>query len=870
LKIIFLSILRAHNSRFLPMLCIAAWAMGGVDEALAQGYRLSRSQVIVETQRHWGNWVFAQGTLQIDGGQVQPSVMERNTNAVFDIVDFLRLNTPSSIKKDPEDIGLIDAVQSGSNRAGVPNIMDGDMTTYWQPAPAEEGSDLATQWWFVVDLGRFVYTKKLVLKFVDEELGDPFLLFDVLVSDGLAPPRVPGSKVPRYKTVLRTLQENKDQRVFEIDLEDVSAEAESEGIRFIQVVVNGTDAGRGREVAKEEYETLPVVDRGDVEYNKRLINGGQVPVRQDIFEQLEPERQGDVRYFRQERPRLAELEVWGLGDEILSGTVSRGGFINSTEPNVALSSFVDGDRGTISQMVWDAQPGATRIFDRELFFDLGSFYWIDTHRMAYGGRFRRFGDYQLQFSDGSLAPDGTLEWNTALDRTQAGRVREDVEGNHFDPVKARFFRMFWQIKERGSSRVELAEIQLYGDGVQPRVELESDLIRLGGSRNLLSVEWDADVPPGTSVQIQTRTGNELGEVLHYFKKDGTEVTESQYGKLLSLFRGDIVPEEVPGNDWSDWSEPYKMSSGSPITSPSPREYLKIRATLVSDEPSAAATLRSIRLNFVDPVAQGLLGEVVPFQVDSLGVERSFSLYIRPDFLRNDSGFDELLLVSPPDMTLGFAGLFAGAEEDFVGEANLEALEVEGIEVAQSGGDSLRVSFAAIGPSDSVDILRLDFRTALFSTGAVLKPLLQKRGEDSSWQRVDAGNAFVLGEGNTTTLVGAVGRKELIRDVAVLPRVFSPNGDGVNDETTFEFTVIRVGDSSPAEVTVFDLSGRLVRHLVERRALSTGVRSLSWDGRDDAGKMVAPGIYHVRLRVATETFGAGIDNAEVLRTVSVAY
>ena len=100
----FSSVLRAHSSRFLPMLCIAAWAMGSVDVALAQGYRLSRSQVIVETQRHWGNWVFAQGTLHIDGGQVQPSVMRRNTNAVFDIVDFLRLNTPSSIKKDPEDI----------------------------------------------------------------------------------------------------------------------------------------------------------------------------------------------------------------------------------------------------------------------------------------------------------------------------------------------------------------------------------------------------------------------------------------------------------------------------------------------------------------------------------------------------------------------------------------------------------------------------------------------------------------------------------------------------------------------------------------------------------------------------------------------
>lgn len=865
-----LSALYANRSCLIFALCIAVWAMGSADPARAQGYRLSASQVIVESQSHWQNWIFAQGTLRIAGGQVQPSTMRRNANAVSDIVDFLRLNTPSEIKKAPEDIELIDAVKAGSNRADVVHIMDGDMTTYWQPDRAEEGSDLATQWWFVIDLGRFVFAKKLVLKFVDEALGDPFLLFDVLVSDGLAPPRVPGSKVPRYQTVLRTLQENKDQRIFEIDLDGLSAEAESEGIRFVQVVVNGTDAGRGREVTKEEYEGLLAADRGDIEYNKKLINGGQVPVRQDVFEQLDPERQGAVRYFRQERPRLAELEVWGLGDEILSGTVSRGGFIFATEPNVALSSFVDGDRGTISQMVWDAQPGATQIFDRELFFDLGSFYWIDTHRMAYGGLFRRFGDYQLQFSDGSLAPDGTLQWRTSFDRSQAGRVRENFEGNDFDPIKARFFRMFWQIKERGSNRVELAEIQLYGEGVQPRVELESDLIRLGGSRNLLSIEWDADTPPGTSVQIQTRTGNELGEVLHYFKKDGTEVTEAQYGKLLSLFRGDIVPEEVPGNDWSDWSEPYALPSGSPITSPSPREYLKVRATLVSDEPNTAATLRSIRLNFVDPVAQGLVGELVPFQVDSLGIERPFSLYIRPDFTRNDSGFDELLLVAPSDMSLNFTGIFAGAEADFMSGNDLTALVPEGVEVAANGGDSLRVSFAPIGPNDNIDLLRLDFRTALFSTGAVLKPLLQQRGATNAWQRVDAGNAVALGDGNTTTLVGAVGRKELIRYAEVVPRVFSPNGDGVNDEAAFEFTVIRVSDNSPAEVTVYDLSGRPVRHLAEQRAVSTGPRSLRWDGRDDAGQRVAPGIYYARLRVATEISGAGIENAEVLRAVSVAY
>ena len=153
--------------------------------------------------------------------------------------------------------------------------------------------------------------------------------------------------------------------------------------------------------------------------------------------------------------------------------------------------------------------------------------------------------------------------------------------------------------------------------------LTSDLVRLGGSRNLSSIEWDADTPPGTSVVLQTRTGNELDEVLRYFKKDGTEVTEAEYNKLLSIFRGDTIGKEVAGADWSGWSQPYEDASGSPITSPSPREFLEIRAILLSSDPAVSATLHSIRLNFTNPVAQALVGEVVPFEVANLGEEQRF-------------------------------------------------------------------------------------------------------------------------------------------------------------------------------------------------------------------------------------------------------
>jgi len=863
------------------LVCVGLMVVGlfsmSAGELFAQGHRVSANQVIVNTQNHWKNWVYPPGTLEVVNGSVRPKSMQRNNNAVVDIVDFLRLNTPDHIKKDPEDISLVDAVKAGSNAADAYKAIDGDLTTYWEPEPVPAGIDLPAQWWYNLDLGRFVFAKKIVLKFVDEEIGDPFLLFDVLYSDGRKPSLAPLSATPSYATAMRLLKENKNQRLFEIDLTKENKETGSQGLRFIQLVINGTDGDRGREVSETEYGELPAGERGAIEYYKYLLDGGQLQVDREVYEKLSEDKRADIRHFRRERPRLAEIEVWGEGDEILNGTVSRGGYISTTEPGVALGAFVDGQRESSSRIVWGVggwTGATTEINNRELFFDLGTFFWIDTHLIAYGGRTLTgfFGDYRIEVSDGSLAPDGSLEWTRVLNREQgrSGTRSGGFEGNVFAPVKGRFFRMQWTVAAF-SAAADLAEVQLYGEGFLPNLALESDLIRLGGSRNLLSIEWDADTPPGTSVQIQTRTGNELGEILHYYKKDGTEVTEAQYGKLLSLFKGEIIPEEVPGNDWSDWSEPYTLSSGSTITSPSPREYLKVRATLVSEDPSAAAELRSIRLNYVDPVAQGLVGEIVPFQVDSLGTERLFSLYIRPDFARRDSGFDELLLVSPSDMNLEFAGLYLGSENDFTGEADLANLRIEDTSVLPTNGDSLQLSFPLIDPNGGADLLRLDFRTTLFSTGAVLRASLQNRsGGAVAWQRVDAGNAVAMGAGNTTTLVGSVDRNELLYDVEVLPRVFSPNGDGINDDVAFEFTVVRVGDSSPAEVIVYDLSGRQVRKLVESRAVSTGPRSLRWDGRDDAGQIVLPGVYYARLRVATETFGADVENAEVLRTVSVAY
>ena len=124
--------------------------------------------------------------------------------------------------------------------------------------------------------------------------------------------------------------------------------------------------------------------------------------------------------------------------------------------------------------------------------------------------------------------------------------------------------------------------------------------------------------------------------------------------------------------------------------------------------------------------------------------------------------------------------------------------------------------------------------------------------------------------NTTTLLGTAQSKALLIDVEVHPPVFTPNGDGINDSAALVFKVVRLSDDSPVELSIYDLSGRRIRHLVERRSLSTGQYSMSWDGRDDTGAKVAPGIYCGRLRIDAELAGAGVTDREVLRTVAVTY
>ena len=93
-------------------------------------------------------------------------------------------------------------------------------------------------------------------------------------------------------------------------------------------------------------------------------------------------------------------------------------------------------------------------------------------------------------------------------------------------------------------------------------------------------------------------------------------------------------------------------------------------------------------------------------------------------------------------------------------------------------------------------------------------------------------------------------------------MFTPNGDGVNDEVEIGFVVFKAQGVEP-EVQIFDAAGRLV--VRPEGSLADGRWRFTWSGRDPSGSLVPPGFYICRVDPGTASGGEA-----VLQTIVVAY
>ncbi len=114
--------------------------------------------------------------------------------------------------------------------------------------------------------------------------------------------------------------------------------------------------------------------------------------------------------------------------------------------------------------------------------------------------------------------------------------------------------------------------------------------------------------------------------------------------------------------------------------------------------------------------------------------------------------------------------------------------------------------------------------------------------------------------------------DVFSGVVFSPNPFSPNGDGVYDETNISFFLSK---EATVTVEIYNIDGDRVRILEQRFPFTAEdtpdkkprrITGMTWDGRDNRGKVVPYGIYVARF---TTTFSQASGQRTIRTNAAVA-
>ncbi len=108
---------------------------------------------------------------------------------------------------------------------------------------------------------------------------------------------------------------------------------------------------------------------------------------------------------------------------------------------------------------------------------------------------------------------------------------------------------------------------------------------------------------------------------------------------------------------------------------------------------------------------------------------------------------------------------------------------------------------------------------------------------------DSGAYAVFAGGTPPTSRGG------LSGLALTPRAFSPRGDFASRDVAIGFSLARSGSVT---VKLYNRAGRLVRTVARGLGAGPGANLVHWDGRDDDGHVVNPGLYFVTVEALGET------------------
>lgn len=423
----------------------------------------------------------------------------------------------------------------------------------------------------------------------------------------------------------------------------------------------------------------------------------------------------------------------------------------------------------------------------------------------------------------------------------------------------------------------IADFELVARGVPQRVHYRTKIMRLDKAVNFGRLFWKAtpmrmvDGAPvevadvQAQVKVEVRTGRDDDPaVYHEYMATGLEreVSRQRYEnelrtRYVRVTGADDLTTRQPkpglrasigydSDNWTFWSVPF-TEPGQPLNLRS-GSYLQVRVTLESDAFDDWVRLDSLWIETAPLLAGGVKGEMARlddpqprrgFTEVRLGEMTDFVYDLKADFENADApGFDVLRIRT--GSRAQFRSLFSGSPLLAVEPAQI-VTEQDGLtiylpqRIGRANNPPLRVIFGA-----EVFEFATTFLGEVLDTQRQVLP-----------QPVVEGDVTDELSTNSLRVLAASGQSpDFIQELVFSSPVFTPNGDGVNDQLRINYALFRLPGAIPVVLSVYALDGRRVAK-VEAGHQDSGRQQLVWDGRDGQGELLPPGLYLLGIDLQSE-------------------
>ena len=139
-------------------------------------------------------------------------------------------------------------------------------------------------------------------------------------------------------------------------------------------------------------------------------------------------------------------------------------------------------------------------------------------------------------------------------------------------------------------------------------------------------------------------------------------------------------------------------------------------------------------------------------------------------------------------------------------------------------------------------LQMKISTALFSFATTFTGEVLDSEREVLPQPVVAGDVSDALSTNSLRVLGAADATPgVVQNLSFSTPVFTPNGDGIHDHLRIRYTLFRLPELVPVELEIYALDGRRLTR-IDAGLQGSGPREIEWDGRDERGELLPPGIY----------------------------